>query len=290
MTEPLLIAERARVDVDGSPVLDGLDLRTTGAAVAIVGAPRALFEAVAGMRPVRSGALRVAGASPETALAEVRAAASTRELATPPGWSAHDLAWWSARLVGHGAAAARANAAEAVERLQMAATAATPLKRAPEHVRRVASVAAALATGAPLLLLEDPTEGLALDVARTVARLVCGALEGRSWVLFASRLRMTSPFAHHSDEVLLLSGARVLSSGPPAELATRDRQWSVRVEGAGREALAGRLRDRGAKVDEDAGAWVVDLPEGLEARDVVAMATEEHALLLEITPIAPAFA
>src|SRR5580704_12086212 len=47
---PLLAASSLRVDVGGSPAVDGLTLATTGDRVLVLGAARALFEAAAGLR------------------------------------------------------------------------------------------------------------------------------------------------------------------------------------------------------------------------------------------------
>ena len=50
--EPLLKIEDLRVDVDGVPACDGLTLQTRGERVLVLGAPRVLFEATCGLRPV----------------------------------------------------------------------------------------------------------------------------------------------------------------------------------------------------------------------------------------------
>ena len=77
--------------------------------------------------------------------------------------------------------------------LRMGGIADAKLGGAPIHIRRGAVLAAALATGASLLLFEDPTPGLADDVARTLARVLAQALDetatspGRAWVMFAAR-------------------------------------------------------------------------------------------------------
>ena len=55
MPEPLLLVEDLRVDVDGVPACDGLTLRTSGDRVLVLGAPRAFYEAVCGVRPVVRG-------------------------------------------------------------------------------------------------------------------------------------------------------------------------------------------------------------------------------------------
>ncbi len=96
----LLEAERVRIDVACAPALDGLSLTTTGDHLLVLGAPRALAEAVCGVRAVVHGALRIAGESPAAALETGAVAGSTGDAPTPPKWTPREYVTWSARLVG----------------------------------------------------------------------------------------------------------------------------------------------------------------------------------------------
>lgn len=291
---PWIQAEALRVDVAGSPVLDGVTFATTGRSVAILGAPRALFETCAAERSPNSGSLRLVGLSAEEASRQARVAVAPLDPPLPPAWTARAYATWSARLVGHDADSAARNAREALAMLRMGSASDAALKGAPLHVRRGAVLAAALATGAELLLFEDPTPGLADDVARTLARVLAQALDetasspGRAWVLFAARLPLTSPFAHRAEEAFLFSRGRLVSEGAPGELAASEQTFHVRVSGP-QDAFADALRKRGAEVVPADTHLTVRLDDALAPRELFQLAEDAHVVLLELVPIADTF-
>lgn len=294
MPTPWIQAEALRVDVAGSPLLDGVTFVTTGRSAAILGAPRALFEACTAERTPTSGSLRLVGLSPEQASRQARVAFAPLDPPLPPRWTARSYASWSARLVGHDAASAERNAREAVAMLRMGSVADTKLADAPLHVRRGAVLAGALATGAELLLFEDPTPGLADDAARTLARVLAQALDetasspGRAWVLFAARLPLTSPFAHRAEEAFLFSRGRLAQSGAPGELAAAESAFHLRVSGPQAE-FVDRLRKRGAEVVSDDTHLSVRLDDTLAPRELFQLAEDAKVILLELVPIADTF-
>jgi ABC-type multidrug transport system ATPase subunit len=161
------------------------------------------------------------------------------------------------------------------------------LGAADQAVKRAAMIAAALATGAGTLLVEDFTSGMPDAAARSLARLFVTACKGRRWILFAGQLALASPLGLHADEAWLFVDGRLVASGPPAEIATRDRCFSVRTRGDG-EALASRLRERGATVESDADCLTVTLPEELTTLDLVRIATAQNVLVLELLPVSGA--
>jgi len=275
-------------------VLDGVTFATTGRSVAILGAPRALFETCAAERSPNSGSLRLVGLSAEEASRQARVAVAPLDPPLPPAWTARAYATWSARLVGHDADSAARNAREALAMLRMGSASDAALKGAPLHVRRGAVLAAALATGAELLLFEDPTPGLADDVARTLARVLAQALDetasspGRAWVLFAARLPLTSPFAHRAEEAFLFSRGRLVSEGAPGELAASEQTFHVRVSGP-QDAFADALRKRGAEVVPADTHLTVRLDDALAPRELFQLAEDAHVVLLELVPIADTF-
>lgn len=294
MKSPWIHAEALRVDVAGTPVLDGVTFSTTGHSVAILGAPRALFEACAAERAPTSGSLRLAGLSPDEASRQARVAVAPLDPALPPAWTARTYASWSARLVGHDKDTADRNARDAIAMLRMGTVADTKLGGAPLHIRRGAVLAGALATGAELLLFEDPTPGLADDVGRTLARVLAQALDetptspARGWVLFGARLPLTSPFAHRAEEAFLFSRGQLARSGAPGELAASEHTFHVRVSGP-RDTFVDALRKRGADVVPEDTHLTVRLDDALATRDLFQLAEDAHVVLLELVPIADTF-
>jgi ABC-type Na+ transport system ATPase subunit NatA len=206
----------------------------------------------------------------------------------PPAWSPHEYASWSARLAGHARSVARSLASDAIVRMKLGAVADTPLARAPVLVRRGTAIAAAIATGAGIVVLEDPLRGLADDQARALARVVTTALDDRKWIVFAARVSLTSPLALQSDEAIVVSANAVVAQGQPAELAARERAFAVRVHGD-TAAFARRVIDRGGKVGGTAAQMTVDLGE-LTTGDLVRLAEESSAVILELYPLAGCFA
>ena len=79
--------------------------------------------------------------------------------------------------------------------------------------RRRIAVARALATGAPLLLLDEPTANLDLEHALALAQLLQAKSRADHGVLIATHdLNLLAPFA---DRIIALHQGRVLADGPP---------------------------------------------------------------------------
>jgi ABC-2 type transport system ATP-binding protein len=290
---PLLAATGLRVDVAGSPAVDGLTLATTGDRVLVLGAARALFEAAAGLRAPSRGELRVEGATPRAAVGAGRVASASLDPPLPPAWTVTQYVTWSARLAGHPRSTARDLAAEALERMHLERMTASKLGAVALPTRRGTVLAAALATGARTLLLEDPLPGLPSEATRPFARLVARALGERRVVLFAGRMPLESPLALAADEALVVDGAAVSAQGAPAELAASERRVAVRVHGDV-AAFARAVEASGGRAEVTAGAPPpvhvrVDLGP-MAARDLLRIAAGCDAVVVELRPVARAFA
>lgn len=285
--EPLLAVEDLRVDVDGVPACDGLTARTSGERVLVLGAPRALFEATCGLRPVVRGALRVRGTAAADATRQGLVAGAALDPPLPPKWSVLDYVTWSSRLAGHSARDARALAKEAIDLAQLGSLAAGPVARLVGHARRGVVLAATLATDAPVIVLEDPLAGLPEEHARSWARVLVQALASRSWLVLAGRVSLTSPLAMHADEALVVSSSRLDAQGPPAEIAAAQRRFVARIHGP-LEALGARLSEHGARMEVQGAQVVLDLGASLSTSDLLRMAAEVEATVVEMVPVARA--
>ena len=285
--EPLVFAEDLRIDVDGVPACDGLTLRTGADRVLVLGAPRALFEALAGLRPVIRGALRIRGADASAAARDGIVAGAALDPPLPPKWTALEYATWSARLAGHTTSDARALAKDAIARVQLGALATLPLARMVPHARRGVVVAAALATDAQVMVVEDPLANLPEETARTWARILVQALEERAWVVLASRISLTSPLAMNAEEALIVSASRLDAQGPPAEIAAADHRFVARIHGP-LDALGAKLTARGARMDVQGAQVMLDLGESVSTADLLGMAAEADVTIVEMVPVARA--
>jgi ABC-type multidrug transport system ATPase subunit len=284
----LLETTTLRVDIAGVPCVDGLSMVTTGDHVIVLGAPTGLFEAVSGMRKVTCGELRVAGHEPLEALRAGVLAGVPLDPPVPPTWTPRGYVEWSARLAGMSKRDARARANEALELLKMTASAETPLRAAPLHIRRAMAVAAGLATGAEVIVMEDPAVSLPEDAARNLSRLVATALEKHRWILFAGRIALESPLAMHADEAVVLTGSSVTGQGALAELATRERSYALRLVGKEEEFLVA-AEARGAQVVRHGAHLTVDLGPALRTRDLLELAEQVSSVIVEMRPLARAF-
>jgi ABC-2 type transport system ATP-binding protein len=291
----LFAVSNLRVDAGGCPAIDGLTLATTGDRVLVLGAARALFEAAAGLRRARRGDILIEGVSPEAAARGGIAACAPLDPPMPPAWTSLQYVTWSARLAGHARATARALALAAVERMQLDRLAQTRLGPAALASRRGTVLAAAIATGAHTLLIEDPLTGLLPEAARPFARVIARALNAGDYraVVFAGRIPLESPLALAADEALVVDGAQVSAQGAPAELATRDRTLALRVHGDA-AAFARGVEAGGGTAQVTAGTPApvhvrVELGP-LAARDLLRIAATSQAVVVELRPLARAFA
>jgi ABC-type multidrug transport system ATPase subunit len=290
---PLLACSSLRVDVAGTPALDGLTLESTGQWVVVLGASRGLFEAAAGLRDIEHGDLLVAGASPASASRTGAAAAAPVDPPLPPRWTVFQYIRWSARLSGLSGATCEVSVREALERLQLFPHRSARLGTASVTVRRATVIGAALATGAPIVLLEDPIVVLSRETEVPLARVVARALLDRAVVLFAGRIALDSPLAIAADEAIVVEGSSVVAQGPPAEIAVRENTFAVRVVGDV-EALAKALAHSGCYLQNSASAvdadrFTVSLG-SLGTSDLLRVAEANEAVVLELRPLTRVFA
>jgi ABC-type multidrug transport system ATPase subunit len=268
-------------------------MASTGEHLLVLGAPRALFETAAGLRASTRGELRVADRDP---LDAVRAGASAGAPLDPPlpsSWTVRRYVTWSAQLAGHPAATSRSLADEAIERMKLAGAANDKLGKVAAAARRGTVIAAALATGAAILLVEDPIAGLPPDVGRPFARIVVRALADRQTAFFAPRVSLDSPFALAADEAIVIDGSQVVAQGDPAEIAAGEGTFLVRVTGdAGAfvEAVQGQGgRLLGAGKEPARACLTIELG-ALSTLDVLRIADASKAVVLELRPLARVFA
>jgi hypothetical protein len=150
-------------------------------------------------------------------------------------------------------------------------------------------LAAALATGAAVIAVEDPLAALPEEIARTWARILVSALADRSWLVFAARISLTSPVAMNADEALMVSSSRLDAQGPPAEIAAADRRYVARIHSTQPlEALRARLAERGAKMEVQGAQVLLDLGSTVTTADLLGICAELDATVVEIAPVARA--
>ena len=267
----LLYVDDVRIDVDGVPACEGLTLETTGSRAIVVGAPRVLFEAVTGLRPIARGTVLVNGAAPSPKTC----AAAPLDPPLPPKWKALEYVTWSARLAGH--RNAKASALEAINALKLDAYLKSPLLNLPAHARRAVVIAAAMATAAPVVAFEDPMSGLAEELATALGGAIVDAFAERLWLCFSSLPRPTSPLAQHADDVLVAEGATSF-------IRSTSTRFVARIHGD--PALLGaRLAARGVAVEVRGSRMIFDLGGTVSTAELFAMSVEASATIVELHPL-----
>jgi ABC-type Na+ transport system ATPase subunit NatA len=293
VVSPLLASSSLRVDVAGMPAIDGLTLESTGKAVLVLGAPRALFEAAAGLRVIEHGGLLVAGMSPPSSSRSGVAAAAPLDPPMPPRWTVLQYMSWSARLSGLARAECERAVHEALERLQLFAHRSLRLGKASFAVRRGAVIGAALATRPRVLLVEDPTVGLSGDTEPSFARVVARVMRDQPTLLFAGRVALDSPVALAADEAIVVDGSKVLAQGALTEVAVQSNSFSVwaagDVESLTKALTASGCRLQSSETSADAARFTVDLG-SLGTCDLLRVAEASSAIVLELRPLTRVFA
>ena len=211
----------------------------------------------------------------------------------PLRWTVREYVTSSARLAGQTRVLAESNASDAMDRLELAAVESTRLGVASTALRRAAVLAGALATGAELLLVEDPVAGLLPEGARSLARAIARALGDRKAVFFCARVPLESPIALAADEAIAVQGSQVVAQGAPAEIAADVKTVALRLAGD-IGAFAHALQGQGGKLLTSSGLSSlsrVSVQLGtLRTRDLFQIAESCNAVVLELRPLASAFA
>jgi ABC-2 type transport system ATP-binding protein len=289
----LIACSSVRIDVASVPAIDGLSFESTGDWVLVLGSARALFEAVAGLRPIERGEIQVGGLRPLQSIRAGIVSAAPLDPPLPLRWSPLQYVTWSARLAGRPGRVAASAAADVIERFALGPFARTKLAKISLAARRATVLAAADVTGATALIVEDPGVGLPPEVAGPFVRIVVRALAGRRAIWFASRVALESPLGLAADEAILLDGSRVAIQGAPAQIASNADAYCLRVAGDV-QAFATAVASAGARLLSPSDPSVpahMSLNLGpLGTSDVLQIALECSAVILELRPLAGSFA
>lgn len=243
---PLLVyAEQMQVAQDVSVVLKNAR-EPSAAAITLGDSPRitVLVQAAPqwfGVRGAEGLAISdirvdVGGRSIDRALASGQLALAPLDLRLPLRESARTYLSWAAILAGMQVSAASQALAQ---RFGFGAYLDKPLQSAPPHIRRAVVVAAAFLSGAQLLVLEDPLDGLPADVAEEFTQVLARALQGRRVLWLAPRIDAASPLASSCEEALWFHGSACVHRGPPSALSASD-TYILSLRGPG-DAFTDRL-------------------------------------------------
>ena len=173
-----------------------------------------LFECMAGVLPYDRGSVRLADASPVDASAPPPMFYIPDSIAP---WPAQPLQWALEFSAGFLARSGDDRMEEVVAALDLRPLLGTRIAALSKGQRKRALLAIGLMTPAPVLLVDEPFDGLDLRQARTVAALLRQyADSGRT--LFLS-IHQISDAARVCDRFVLIGGGRICGTGTLEELA-----------------------------------------------------------------------
>jgi iron complex transport system ATP-binding protein len=109
----------------------------------------------------------------------------------------------------------------ALRRLELLELAGRRLRTLSGGEQQRAVLARALAQDAPVLLLDEPTAALDLGRQQQVLELVAELRLSSSLTVISAMHELTLA-AQYADRLALISSGRLIASGPPREIATRD--------------------------------------------------------------------
>ena len=238
MTTP--IAELAGVTVvyRGRAVVRGADLAIAhGERVALIGPNGAgkstLLRVLAGLVVPSDGQVSLGG----DPVARLPRAAIARRLAAVPGQAALPFATRVEEVVALGrlphedpfrgaGPADRVAVDAAIARVGIGALRGRDVRELSLGERQLVLIALAVAQGAPLLVLDEPTVHLDLRHQVAVMELIAD-LNRRDGVAVLAVLHDLALAAHFFPRLVLLDGGRVVEDGPPERVLTPERVWST---------------------------------------------------------------
>jgi iron complex transport system ATP-binding protein len=134
-------------------------------------------------------------------------------------------------MLGHESRADLAAVRGVLARLDLTAFAARSLETLSGGERQRVFLARALAQGAPLLLLDEPTTALDIGHQQEVLELVDELRRDEGLTVLAT-MHELSIAGEYADRMVLLAGGRVAAAGTPAEVLTEEllaRYYGARV-------------------------------------------------------------
>jgi iron complex transport system ATP-binding protein len=227
-----LDAADVRVTLGGATILDGVDLTVaTGEWVAVIGPNGAgkstMLRAVGGLLPA-AGVISIFG-TPAGRLSRRQRARLVATVAqspvVPAGMAVFDYVLLGRTPyiapLGRESAADLAAAREVLARLDLQRFANRQLATLSGGERQRVFLARALAQGAPLLLLDEPTTALDIGHQQEVLDLVDELRRDRGLTVLAS-MHDLSIAGEYADRMVLLAAGRVAASGTPREVLTEE--------------------------------------------------------------------
>jgi ABC-type multidrug transport system ATPase subunit len=294
-SSPLLVCDRARIEVLGVPLAPELSLETHAAHAALLGASAPVFRLLSGQAQLGAGSVRVAGLGPRQALEQGALGIALGNTELPPRWRGLEYLEQSARLCGQRPRAAASAARSLLEAWGLGALASRLCRELLPAEQRVLVLAQAVLGSPAVLAAAHLFAGLEPSGQRYVADRLARASAGRGLLLGIDAFVpdvVEREVVATAGEVLLVQNGTVLAQGTPADVLAPGPRYRVSVLSAAAR-LAECLQQRGLHVgpqadrrDDMPAELLVELPEGTSAEVVLEESLRAGAVVLELSPLA----
>ncbi|GGK97134.1 ABC transporter ATP-binding protein [Mangrovihabitans endophyticus] len=238
----MIVVRGLGISLGGSRIVDGVDLDVgAGEWVTVIGPNGAgkstALRAIGGVLPFR-GSVTLDGRAVETLSRRERArtvATVAQSPVVPPGMRVLDYVLLGRTpyipVLGRESAADLAAAHEVLESLDLTGLSGRQLDTLSGGERQRVFLARALAQGARVLLLDEPTTALDIGHQQEVLELVDRLRVARGLTVLAT-MHDLSVAGEYADRMVLLAGGRVAAAGTPRQVLTADllaEHYRVRV-------------------------------------------------------------
>ncbi len=209
------------------------------------------------------------------------------DMAIPPGTTVHRYLALSFELLDLPSATAEhaAQAALVEAGVENLADRRTDTLALPE--RRVVLIAQALTPGVRAVFVETPLAGLEGPAARYVLDVLQRVAASRAWIATSAR---TEPEAADrelmllADRVAILGKSAEMWAGSPGALMTRGKVYIVALRGDA-ETCRKELAAQGFDMQGGAQRFSLTLPEGRSPSELLAIAAQCNAAVIELVPV-----
>jgi ABC-2 type transport system ATP-binding protein len=279
-SRPLVELEGLRVRFGAKAVLDGLTATLCGRAIGLLGPNGAgkttLLHTLLGFHRPAEGRARVLGWDVATQVQAIRQATGymPENDALVAGMTAIRLTAMLGELSGLPPEAALERAHEALTWAGLGEARYRPVGTYSQGMRQMAKLAQAVVHGPELLVLDEPTNGLDPPVRQRMIALIKEIRDsGATRIILSSHL--LKDVEDCCDEVLILKRGKVAATCDLEEERRANRKF-LELEILGDcEPLVAMARERGCECAVAGGGRLkMILPEGIEVRDLYAVAAE----------------
>lgn len=285
MTDAIEIAALSKVYKSGTKALAGIDLKSeTGKLLTVIGKNGAgkttMIRILTTQLMPSSGSARILGFDVVSQPKQVRhhIALVPQEAQTNQSMSPWDYVYYLTMLEGISSGEAKSRAKDALELVGLSEISHKPCYSLSGGERRRAIVAAAVASKAEVLFLDEPTAGMDPIIRRQIWASLRRMVERGQTIVLTTHLMEEAEFV--SDRIAIIDQGLIVASGTPGEVKSK-------VNAKARVVIGGNhTEDFGSfgEVVKLGDRQILYLDQASDARNVVDLALSK-GLSAEVSPV-----